>query len=439
MSRAGERLDENRSALLALGFGTAVAMWWLGYLARLPRAQFVPAWLLAAGMLALMVAGGCVAGRWGGRGWSLGARAGLLTAVLNLLILGSLLGGEHPNQIVPAAVVWVPGSLVLGAVLGGAGAAFGARGAPARPEVDWRGAFGAVAAVATLLLVVVGGLVTSKQAGLAVVDWPNSFGYNMFLYPLSRMSGGVYYEHAHRLFGSLVGLTTLVLAVHLHRVEERRWVRRLSLVLLAVVIVQGILGGLRVTGGFTWSTSPEDMAPSTALAVVHGVLGQLFFGSMVALAVFVSRGWRRAVWVRETAGAQTDRVFAGALVFALVVQLVLGAVQRHTDQGLMIHITMAALVVGLGLSAGVRAWGLYGDVPVLSRLGTWLLSVLGVQVLLGIGALIAVTARAAGSPDRPWQVAVTTAHQTTGALLLATTVLLLVWLVRLVRPAPVEA
>ena len=69
-----------------------------------------------------------------------------------------------------------------------------------------------VTVAATFLLVVAGGLVTSNEAGLAVVDWPNSFGYNMFLYPLAKMTGGIYYEHAHRLYGSLVGLTTIVLA-----------------------------------------------------------------------------------------------------------------------------------------------------------------------------------------------------------------------------------
>ena len=87
---------------------------------------------------------------------------------------------------------------------------------------------------------------TSAEAGLAVADWPTSFGYNMFLYPFSRMTGGIYYEHAHRLLGALVGLTTLVLALFLQRVETRRWVRRLGWAALLMVVVQGVLGGLRV-------------------------------------------------------------------------------------------------------------------------------------------------------------------------------------------------
>jgi len=132
----------------------------------------------------------------------------------------------------------------------------------------------AVPTVAALLLLTAGGLVTSKEAGLAVVDWPNSFGYNMFFYPLSRMTGGIFYEHAHRLLGTLVGLSVIVLTVQLWRADDRTWVKWLSVCLLVMIVCQGILGGLRVTGHFTLSTSREAVAPSITLAVIHGVLGQ---------------------------------------------------------------------------------------------------------------------------------------------------------------------
>jgi len=92
----------------------------------------------------------------------------------------------------------------------------------------WRTGFAGVAVVAGLLVVVAGGLVTSLEAGLAVPDWPNSFGSNMFLYPLAKMTGGIYYEHAHRLYGSLVGLTTIVLAVVLWFTDDRIWLRALA-------------------------------------------------------------------------------------------------------------------------------------------------------------------------------------------------------------------
>ncbi|MCY3020921.1 MAG: COX15/CtaA family protein [Planctomycetota bacterium] len=130
---------------------------------------------------------------------------------------------------------------------------------PVSGESGWPLAFTAVAACATFLLIFVGGLVTSLRAGLDVPDWPNSFGYLMFFYPLSRMSGGIYFEHSHRLLGTLVGLTTLVLVVYTLAREERRWLRLFALVALGLVVVQGTLGGLRVTGRLTLSASRRPM------------------------------------------------------------------------------------------------------------------------------------------------------------------------------------
>ena len=109
----------------------------------------------------------------------------------------------------------------------------------------------------------------------AVVDWPNTEGYNMFLYPLARMTGGVYLEHAHRLLGSLVGFTTLMLAVHVQITERRGALKALAWTALGFVVVQGILGGLRVTGHFTLSTRPADTDPKVVLAAIHGVFGQV--------------------------------------------------------------------------------------------------------------------------------------------------------------------
>ncbi len=132
---------------------------------------------------------------------------------------------------------------------------------------------------ATGLLLVIGGLVTSKGVGLAVPDWPTTFGYNMFLYPWSKMVGGIFYEHSHRLVASGVGLLTLILAVLLWLREPRKWVRWLGTIAIALVILQGVLGGLRVV-------LLEQM-----LAMIHGSLAQVFFALMVSLALFTSREW----------------------------------------------------------------------------------------------------------------------------------------------------
>ncbi len=308
--------------LLALGFGTTVAMWAAGYALRFPGVG-APGWLLLAALLAILVAGGYATGRLSALGHRGGWQAGLLAGVLNLLVLGSVLSGDRPGVVVPSAVWWVPGSLLASAGLGWLGARLAGGGRAAQPYLEGRGAssFATVAAAATFLLLIAGGIVTGSEAGLAVADWPTSYGYNMFLYPLARMTGGIYYEHVHRLLGSLVGLTTLVLTVHLLVTEPRRWVKAWAVGALALVVVQGILGGLRVTG------------ISLTLALVHGVVGQLFFGAVVALAAFTSRRWRQAERPVMRQGAKTDRQLSAVLLGMVMVQLVLGAFLRHTDNG----------------------------------------------------------------------------------------------------------
>lgn len=423
-TRSGDRTIAD---VLALGFGTTVAMWAVGYVGRLPVVM-APGSVLVPVFLACVVAGGFLAGRLTERGWSGGLWVGLLSGAVNLLVLGGLLTNRGTGELAPSAAWWVPGFLAASAVLGAVGAAAGAIRAGRRlgPRA-WAGTFVKVGAGATLLLLAVGGLVTSHGAGLAVVDWPNSYGYNMFLFPLSRMTGGIYYEHAHRLFGALVGLTTLVMAAVLQRVEERAWVRRLAWGAFALVVVQGILGGLRVTGRFTLSTSPQAVAPNVMLAVVHGVLGQIFLATMVALAVFTSGAWRTANPLEARPSAATDRWLGPLLTGLVVVQVVLGAVQRHLASGLMIHVTLAVIVALVALATGARAWGLNPASLRLRVLGHAVVNVTIVQLMLGAAALVA-THR--GGPAA-FEVTVRTAHQWCGAMLLACVVTLTLWTYRL--------
>src|SRR5271156_2808208 len=104
----------------------------------------------------------------------------------------------------------------------------------------WLHCFAVLAAISTFLLLGAGGLVTSHEAGLSVPDWPNSYGYNMFTFPPSRWVGGIFFEHTHRLLGSLVGLLSIILTVIAFRTEPRRSVRWLAAAVLSAVIVQGI-------------------------------------------------------------------------------------------------------------------------------------------------------------------------------------------------------
>ncbi len=408
-------------------------MWTVAYVGRLP-AVLAPSWVIGCTMLAVVVAWMWWAGREAGIDWRGGLVVGAVLAVLNLLILGSLLSAPE-GGLRPGAVWWIPASIVMLAVLAGVSAALGSGSATGNDRLpDWTALFSKVAVAATFLLVVAGGLVTSGEAGLAVVDWPNTYGSNMFLYPLARMTGGIFYEHAHRLFGALVGLTTLALAFRVWRVDARGWVRVMAAVAVIVVITQGVLGGLRVTGGFTLSTAPQDMAPNIVLAVIHGVLGQLFLALVVALAAATSRLWKTAPAAEPVPSASADRTFQAWLVAALAVQLVFGAVQRHVAQGLIIHITLAAVVAMVAIAAGARAWGLYhGSWPV-QRLGQLVMAVVAIQVTLGIAALAVTQGRAVVGSPTTLEVSIATAHQATGAALLAISVLLLVWTGRLFQP-----
>jgi cytochrome c oxidase assembly protein subunit 15 len=366
-----------------------------------------------------------------------GLYVGLLSAVLNLMILGSLLGGGQGQRVLHSAVWWVPAWLAFSAALASLGAAAGAippyRGDP----IHWTGVLSKVAAATVLLLLAVGGMVTSKAAGLAVVDWPNSFGYFMFLLPLSRMTGGSYLEHSHRLIGSLVGLTTLVLAIHLWLTDLRRNVRWLILLALLAVIVQGILGGLRVTGRLTLSQNPADVSPSILLAVAHGVFGQVVFSLLTGVAVMTSTAWYGSVAAGHSPGRRTDRILTLALVILLLAQLTVGALVRHTvlPKLLMFHVSLATVVMVMAVLTGARAWGLYGrPFAMLGRFGLSFVAVACLQVLIGILSMVVTGARfglqTLPRPTSPGAVVITTLHQTIGAITLAVAVGLAFWMRR---------
>lgn len=434
--------------ILALGFGVTATMWAVGYFCRLPHSLnaaghvLVPGWLPAVLMLSCILAAGYLAGRYTQRGIRGGLYVGLLSAVLNLMVLGSLLKDPQAARALHNPAFWLPGSLAFSAVLSMIGAAVGARQPYRAAPINWLGVFTKVALGAGVLLLMAGGLVTSQGAGLAVVDWPNTEGSFMFLYPLSRMSGGIYYEHAHRLFGSLVGFTTLVLAVYLWCVDDRSRVRWFAVLALAAVVVQGVLGGLRVTGRLTTTTDPSQVAPSTALAVVHGVFGQIVFGLLAALAVVTSTAWYSTTRAEASARRDTDRSLLTGLVPVLLLQLTIGALQRHgmhqaelawiARYTLITHICLGTLLVAWGAIAGTRAWGLYEDAKPQAQLGLMLVGLSVCQLLLGLSSLVVTGLRQGLAPPVPavHDVVVTTLHQMVGAMMLAVAVSLALWIRR---------
>ena len=173
----------------------------------------------------------------------------------------------------------------------------------------------------TLFLISSGGMVTSKGVGLAVPDWPTTFGYNMFLFPVSQWVGGIFFEHTHRLIASGVGFLTIILAVWLWRAESRKWVRVLGVVALVAVIVQGVLGGLRVT------------LLKDQIGIFHACLAQAFLALLVFIAVVRSRAWTLPAGMRITTAPVWLAVVATALIF---MQLALGATMRHQHRDLAI-------------------------------------------------------------------------------------------------------
>jgi cytochrome c oxidase assembly protein subunit 15 len=259
-------------------------------------------------------------------------------------------------------------------------------------------------------------MVTSKNVGLAVPDWPTTFGYNMFLFPVSRWVGGILFEHTHRLMGSVVGLLTIVLTVWLWLSEDRRWVRNLGIIALAGVILQGILGGLRVT------------MMKDEIGIFHACVAQAFLGLLVFIALVTTNFWR--TFVAQTTGLQRfdrNKLLAFAVTIAIYVQLALGATMRHEhhdlaildfptangawipdtnaaalakinawrdDHGLsnvtafQIWLQMAhrflALTVGIGIVAFcVRAWTDARDFNALKRLSAFWVALVICQIALG--------------------------------------------------------
>jgi cytochrome c oxidase assembly protein subunit 15 len=436
--------------LLAIGFGTTVAMWAVGYVGHMPLTN-VPPLVFVSCMLVCLVVGGWIVGQRTPRGLRGGAVLGLVVAVLNLLVLGSILAKPNDGQIVPQAWLWVPGYFAVCVVLATAGAVAGTtlgaksdgsdrsvRSDLARPAIgakpDWLLGFAWTACAATLLLILSGGLVTGFRAGMAVVDWPNTFGFNMFLYPLAKMTGGVFYEHAHRLLGALVGFTTLTFAIIL--TIRRRSLGALVLVWIVgfCVLLQGVMGGIRVI-----DSSPEIRAH---LAVVHGFFAHLILAGMIGVAVLISPRAKRPS-DNSVPPSETDGFLAALLVVAILGQTLMGTLVRQMDIGLMIHLTLAMLVAVLAIVVGVRMWGLYPHIAVLARGGVALMGVVVLQILLGGTALIFRTPPAGASPSaeqlqaqadamRPAANALlTTAHQTTAAVLLAIAALLAFWTWRL--------
>jgi protoheme IX farnesyltransferase len=260
---------------------------------------------------------------------------------------------------------------------------------------------------ATFLLLIAGGLVTSTDSGLAVPDWPLSYGT---LFP--PMVGGIRYEHGHRLLAGAVGLLILILAVWVGRTEPRRWVRRLAYAALIGVVLQALLGGLTVL-----------LLLPPAVSIAHACLGPSVFCLLVCLACAASPSWIAAPVRREEAGRPAVAALSRAVAASAAGQLLLGAVLRHTGRGLAAHLAGAVLLAfGAGwLLARTRG---AGAPPAVRAMARRLAGLVAAQWGLGLASLW-----------RREDVLLVTAHVGVGALVLAQAVVLAWQARRLFAPA----
>ena len=264
------------------------------------------------------------------------------------------------------------------------------------------------------LLIIAGALVTSNNAGLAVPDWPTSFGS---LYKIPPMVGGVKYEHGHRMLAEFVGLLTIALCIWTLRVERRSWMKKLGLAMIGVILAQGVLGGITVLYFLPWYISSA-----------HAGLGQTFFSMAVLMAMFTGREWLhgRSAAVADEATPST-RTLTLLSILAVYLQLFFGAGFRHSGIGILPHLVNAIFTSAVLFWTAVRILVVHGRSRALRVPATWLLGLLLTQLGLGFAAYLTrvIWGKDAVQP-LPSMVYTTVAHVAVGALILATTFVLAV-------------
>ncbi len=269
----------------------------------------------------------------------------------------------------------------------------------------------------TVVLLGWGAVVTSIEAGMAVPDWPTTFDS---MDPINPTPGwykipAVLAEHGHRVMGMIVGALTLILALWTFVADPRSWMKKLGVAALLLVIVQGVLGGLRVV----WV--------SLDMAVVHACTAQLFFATLAAMALFTTSSWLKADSVLpETEAANKFRRIALLTAILLYGQIILGAILRHPGSGsdpmlAGFHMLGAFVIFGMVFMVIKAAKKADPEKQVVSKMAHGLAGILTLQIILGFIAYVVIL-QDADTGRGVLQVILNTAHMVVGALFFASTV-----------------
>jgi cytochrome c oxidase assembly protein subunit 15 len=267
-----------------------------------------------------------------------------------------------------------------------------------------------------LVLILAGSFVTTTKTGDTIPTWPATWG--------RTEAPGWFVEASHRYVAAAVGLLVLSLVLWLQRAESRPWVRRIGWLALGGVLLQAVIGGVRI-----FADRHDFVLPKVPVAIVHACFGQLVFCCVVAVALFVSEAWRRTPAEETLTGARNLGIVTTGFAF---LQLVAGAVTRHTGAVLLVHLVGAGLVL---LHVSLFASRLM--MTPLRKGANLLVALLGVQLVLG-GATWAI--KASGferSHHAPLlQILTIGAHVALGAALLAATLAMTLMCHRGRVPAP---
>jgi cytochrome c oxidase assembly protein subunit 15 len=286
-------------------------------------------------------------------------------------------------------------------------------------------------ACATFVLIIAGALVTSNDAGLSVPDWPTSYGS---YYKLPPWTGGIIYEHSHRMIAEATGALTIAITVWTFLADRRRWMKALALAALGTIIVQGILGGLTVL---------HFLPPLVSSA--HAAVGQTFFCIACAIALFTGREWVREISPEELS-RPGDRAWPPSLLTlallslcALYLQLYFGAMFRHHGMGWVPHVVNAPVVALLLAWTSIRALSQHSKIAAIRRPAIAILLLVIVQLCLGFLAFLTRVewGKDAAQPGMA-MVGATVAHVAVGALLLAATAIFTIQVWRYVPVAVKE-